>query len=609
MFTFIYRLTIILFAVTIVFEVYAQSKKVAVDYKSDGIRLMVDGKPMMINGMNWDYYPVGTNYNYSLWNQPDHVITAALDHEMSLLKNIDVNVIRVYAGIPKKWITYIYEKYGIYTMLNHTFGRYGLTIDGTWYPDTDYGDPQVISLLLEEVSTLSEEYNDTPGLLLYLLGNENNYGLFWEGAETENIPMQDRKSTKKAYPMYRLMNSGARVIKSIDKTHPVALCNGDLLFLDIIAANCPDIDILGVNMYRGISFTDAFERVGNEIKKPLLFTEFGSDAFNAVSGQEDQFSQSVILRGNWQEIYANAAGMGKVGNSIGGFTFQFSDGWWKHGQTKNLDIHDTNASWSNGGYYFDYVEGKNNMNEEWFGICAKGNTAKGGFYSLFPRSAYFILQQVHGFNPYASGASGRSLQSYFESINIGDAELKAAGGKTSPPKVTSCDLPSDYEDNISFCTTGGLGLKGPTAAPVSPDVPTSNVISIYSDTYPNVAGTDFNPAWQQSTDVSEINFAGNNVLKYAGLNYQGTHFGSNQDVSGMNFLHVDIWSANSTALHVFLISPGPVETAYKLKVPTAGWAGIDIPLNMFAPVNLSNVIQFKFEGNGDVYIDNLYFKK
>jgi len=99
------------------------------------------------------------------------------------------------------------------------------------------------------------------------------------------------------------------------------------------------------------------------------------------------------------------------------------------------------------------------------------------------------------------------------------------------------------------------------------------------------------------------------VLKYAGLNYQGTHFGSNQDVSGMNFLHVDIWSANSTALHVFLISPGPVETAYKLKVPTSGWTGIDIPLNMFAPVNLSNVIQFKFEGNGDVYIDNLYFKK
>jgi hypothetical protein len=29
-----------------------------------------------------------------------------------------VNVIRQYTGIPAKWIQYIYENYGIYTMLN-----------------------------------------------------------------------------------------------------------------------------------------------------------------------------------------------------------------------------------------------------------------------------------------------------------------------------------------------------------------------------------------------------------------------------------------------------------------------------------------------------------
>jgi hypothetical protein len=32
-----------------------------------------------------------------------------------------------------------YENYGIYTMLNHTFGRYGLTINGAVL-DTDYAD-------------------------------------------------------------------------------------------------------------------------------------------------------------------------------------------------------------------------------------------------------------------------------------------------------------------------------------------------------------------------------------------------------------------------------------------------------------------------------------
>jgi hypothetical protein len=58
----------------------------------------------MVNGMNWDYYPIGTNFNYSLWKQPDDV-KAALDNEMGLLKKHGVNTIRQYVGVPAKWIT------------------------------------------------------------------------------------------------------------------------------------------------------------------------------------------------------------------------------------------------------------------------------------------------------------------------------------------------------------------------------------------------------------------------------------------------------------------------------------------------------------------------
>ena len=65
----------------------------------------------------------------------------------------------------------------------------------------------------------------------------------------------------------------------------------------------------------------------------------------------------------------------------------------------------------------------------------------------------------------------------------------------------------------------------------------------------------------------------------------------------------------STSLKIFLISPGPVETPFTLTVPTAGWSSVDIPLTAFAPVNLANVIQIKIEGNGDVYFDNILFRK
>ena len=46
-------------------------------------------------------------------------------------------------------------------------------------------------------------------------------------------------------------------------------------------------------MYRGISFGDAFQRVKDEYRKPILFTEFGSDAFNALANEEDQTSQAA----------------------------------------------------------------------------------------------------------------------------------------------------------------------------------------------------------------------------------------------------------------------------------------------------------------------------
>lgn len=393
------------------------NKAVSVVKDSSGWKILVNDRPIFITGMNWDYYPIGTNYEYSLWERPDEFIVNALDDEMSLLKDMGVNAIRQYTGVPAKWITYIYEKYGIYTMLNHSFGRYGMTLDGEWVATTEYDDPRVMKILISEVKQLVVDYKDTPGLLFFLLGNENNYGLFWEGAETEDIPEESKsEGREKAVALYKAFNKAAIAMKEVDAAHPVALCNGDVQYLDLINAHCPDIDIFGTNIYRGASFGDAFEVMKQGYDKPVVFTEFGSDAFNAVKGIEDQGAQSYFLIENWKEIYQNAAGLGLAENSIGAFTFQFSDGWWKYGQTKNLHLHDENASWVNGGYSFDFVDGQNNMNEEWFGICAKGPTTDEGYYELRPRLAYYLLQKIHHLNPYQSNQTITASDQFFEQI-------------------------------------------------------------------------------------------------------------------------------------------------------------------------------------------------
>ncbi len=460
-------------------SLHAQSDTIEVVEDADGWKLLVNNEPLMVNGMNWDYFPIGTNFNYSIWDESPEFIQEALDNEMGLLQNMGVNAIRVYTGIPKEWIEYIYDNYGIYTMLNHSFGRYGLTIDGSWMANTEYSDERVRNLLLSEVTQLAQEYQDTRGLLLYLLGNENNYGLFWGGAETEDIPIEDRESTIRARYMYELFNDAAIAMKEIDGNRPIAMANGDLLFMDIIVEEVPDMDIFGTNTYRGFTFTDLYDRVRDEYGKPVLLTEFGSDAFNARTNQEDQAAQARYKLSNWKDIYENSAGMGRANNSIGGFTFQFSDGWWKHGQTVDLDIHNTEASWANAGYQFDYVEGENNMNEEWFGITAKGPTNSMGFYDLYPRAAYYVIKEAHEFDPYSEGTTMEDLQRHFNNISVTNARLLARGDRGALESERNSKIRlSRFTADFKTFNTGGSLLTTPSEADPN------------TRTYPNQLGFD-----------------------------------------------------------------------------------------------------------------------
>lgn len=186
----------LLFILVISTSGFSQANQVQVVKDGKGMKLVVNGKDFVVNGINWDYVPIGYNVlDAKFWEKPDNIIKAGLDEEMPLWQNMGVNAIRTYIGMPPKWITYIYEKFGIYTMINHQFGAYGLTIEGVWNPKTKYADPKVRKHLLEETAKMTRMYKDTPGLLLFMLGNENNYHLTWEGAETdEGIVINDRST-------------------------------------------------------------------------------------------------------------------------------------------------------------------------------------------------------------------------------------------------------------------------------------------------------------------------------------------------------------------------------------------------------------------------------
>ena len=111
--------------------------------------------------------------------------------------------------------------------------------------------------------------------------------------------------------------------------------------------------------------------------------------------------------------------------------------------------------------------------------------------------------------------------------------------------ITSQD--GSTTSTISIAWT--LDPKPQTAAP-TPSQDSADVISVYSDAYTSIA-TNLNPNWGQQTQTAEVQIDGNNTLEYENLNYQGLDYIAQTDVSAMEYVHLDYYTTDATALDFF----------------------------------------------------------
>jgi len=371
-----------------------------VQYETGDWQLMVEGKPYTIKGVTYAPTKVGespdnktmTNWMENDFNQNgkiDGSYDAFVDKNMNnvqdknepavgdfkLMQEMGVNTIRQYHQpfkVDKQVLRDLYANYGIRVIMGDFFGKYAIGSGAPWNPGTDYNNPEQRKNMIASVTQMVNEFKDEPYILFWLLGNENVYGYACN-------------ADKEPDTFFKFANEVALIIKSLDPEHPVAICSGDILFLDKFGKNAPDIDIFGTNAYRGdYGFGFLWRQVKNEADRPVFITEFGCPAYAegyTVDAQEQM--QADYHQGSWEDIESNMALASGEGNSIGGVVFEWLDEWWKAYEPAT---HDKKGLWAG-----PFPDGF--MHEEWLGLCGQGDGKLSPFLRHL-RKSYYLYKKL-----------------------------------------------------------------------------------------------------------------------------------------------------------------------------------------------------------------------
>jgi len=385
-------------------KVVGEGRVKLIQYKNNSFRLMVNGSPYVIKAVSYSPSKVGLSPDFGTldnlkdWSWDDYNKNGRIDGpfdswvdanrndkkdrdeyavgDFALMQAMGVNTLRLYhfRGLNKALLQEGYDNYGFMYLVGNLIGMYAKDSGADWYTGTDYADKTETQNMLDSVRDMVNEYKDKPYVLMWVLGNENNYGVpgvegvsLGAGCQAQNQPV--------AY--YTFVNECAKLIHQLDpKKRPVVLCNGDVFMLDYAAKYAPEIDVYGANAYRGdYGFGYVWRDVQREFGgKPVLITEYGCPAYaDGWSTARIEAGQAAYHKGCWQDIEDNLGGVvGGIGNALGGVIFEWSDEWWKAGYMYDANTHDAVASWTgpflDGGAY-----------EEWFGIASQGSGDRSPF--------------------------------------------------------------------------------------------------------------------------------------------------------------------------------------------------------------------------------------
>ena len=220
---------------------------------------------------------------------------------------------------------------------------------------------------------------------------------------------------------------------------------------------------------------------------------------------------------------------------------------------------------------------------------------------------YEYYPGVDGVDPVTANI-GESLSYQYAEAGIYTVRVVAKGAA-----IETTELTQEFEVTAI--------LQPTVSAPEQPDRPAATVISVFSDKYNDLTGTDFYPWWWQSTQYEEYDLNGDKMLRYSKVNYQGVQLAEQQDISKMEYMHIDVWTASPEFenLEISLISASNGERPVLAKLTQDEWTSFDIPISDWTSQNgftINDMHQLKFainpyngDGAGVIFLDNIYFWK
>ncbi len=176
--------------------------------------------------------------------------------------------------------------------------------------------------------------------------------------------------------------------------------------------------------------------------------------------------------------------------------------------------------------------------------------------------------------------------------------------------------------------TGTVSISAiatPSTPAPAPTLPASDVISLFSNSYPNRPVDTWSATWDQA-DVADLRVSGNDIKGYTNMVFAGIEFTSNQiNASSMTHFHMDVYLPSGSTLRVKLVDFGP-NGAYQggddseqeltfnagttPGITTGAWSSLDIPLSSFTNLTgRSNLAQITLAGASTVFVDNVYFHR